>query len=66
MTDTMLRQPEVLRRVGVSRTTLWRKIRAGEFPAPVQLGPNSIGWPEAEITEWLASLPRQNYGGEAA
>jgi prophage regulatory protein len=66
MNNTMLRQPEVLRRTGLSRTTIWRKIRAGDFPAPRQLGSNSIGWPESEITEWLEGCPRRTYGGEAA
>ena len=66
MTDTMLRQPEVLRRTGLSRTSIWRKVRAGDFPAPRQLGPNSIGWPETEISEWLDNRPRQTYAGQAA
>lgn len=66
MSDIMLRQPAVLRRTGLSRTTIWRKIRAGDFPAPKRLGPNSIGWPESVITEWLKSLPAQTYGGKAA
>lgn len=66
MTDTMLRQPEVLRRTGLSRTSIWRKVREGDFPAPRQLGANSIGWPESEISEWLDNRPRQTYGGEAA
>lgn len=66
MPDTMLRQSEVLRRTGLSRTTIWRKIKANTFPAPRQLGPNSIGWPESVITEWLDNLPTQTYDAEAA
>ena len=42
--DTMLRAAEVMARVGLSRTTIWRRVRAGTFPAPVELGVNSIGW----------------------
>lgn len=64
MNDAMLRQPEILRRTELSRTSIWRKVRAGDFPAPRVLGPNSIGWPESEITAWLNSCPRQTYGGE--
>ncbi len=68
--------PEVLRRiirakkvseqVGKSRVQIWRDVRAGEFPAPIQLGPNSIGWYEDEIADWLASRPRQTYGADAS
>ena len=39
--DPMLRPREVMARTGLSRTTLWRRVRAGTFPAPTQLGENS-------------------------
>ncbi len=26
---------------------------AGQFPKRVQLGPNRVGWVEAEVLEWL-------------
>ena len=57
----MVRVTEILARLGVSRTTLWRKIRRGEFPALVQLGPNSCGLPEPELDQYLADLPRVAY-----
>ena len=41
-----------------SRTTLWRDVRAGRFPAPVKVGRNRIGWLESEIEEWQENLPR--------
>ena len=65
MTDHMLRPPEVMARTGLSRTTIWRRVRAGTFPAPSELGQNSIGWPERAISSWLASRPRRTYGAEA-
>lgn len=62
MTDRqMLRAPEVVRRTGLSRTTIWRQIRAGRFPAPLALSENSIGWPAAEIDAWLGSRQRRTY-----
>ena len=65
MNNRMLRPPEVMERTGLSRTTIWRRVRAGTFPAPVQLGENSIGWPASEITAGIESRPRQTYGAEA-
>ncbi len=41
-----------------SRTTIWRDVRAGRFPAPVKVGRNRIGWLESEIEEWQENLPR--------
>ena len=61
MTDKMLRPSEVTARTGLSRTTIWRHVRAGTFPAPFVLGKASIGWPESAITAWLDSRPRRTY-----
>lgn len=52
---------EAERRAGKSRVQLWRDVRAGLFPAPRQLGPNSIGWTEEEFDEHLANLPLVSY-----
>ena len=52
-------------RTGKTRVTLWRGVRAGTFPAPLELGPNSVGWYEDEVVAWLASRPRRTYGAPA-
>ena len=57
---------EVERRTGKSRIQRWRNVKAGTFPAPVETGPNRIGWFEDEIDAWLASLPRRTYSAETA
>ena len=51
----MLRQPEVLARIGVSWMTLRRWEDAGLFPRRIKLGPNSVAWRECDIDEWCAS-----------
>ena len=48
----------VISRTGKSRTTLWRDVRAGRFPAPVKVGRNRIGWLETEVMEWQKNLDR--------
>jgi prophage regulatory protein len=58
----ILRGREVAERTQLSRVQRWRLVRAGTFPAPVQLGRNSIGWFEEEVEAWLASRPRVAYG----
>jgi prophage regulatory protein len=58
---TMLRFPDVIVQTGLSRTTIWRKVRRGHFPPPIQLGENSGGWPEDEIVAWVANRPRVQY-----
>lgn len=54
----ILRGEEVYRLVGLHEATVWRLRRKGQFPQPIRLGGNSIGWPEQEIKDWLASRPR--------
>ena len=56
-----LRYPEVRDRTGRSRSSIWRDIRGGRFPAPRQIGPNAIAWLEEEIEAWCNSRPVVNY-----
>ncbi len=61
--DRLLRRPEVERRTGLSRTSLYRLMREGVFPEPIRVGPRAVRWPESEIAAWLAARPRAS--GEA-
>jgi prophage regulatory protein len=45
----------VRERTGLSRSTLYAKIKAGEFPASISLGDRAVGWPSNEIDEWIAA-----------
>jgi predicted DNA-binding transcriptional regulator AlpA len=68
----ILRTADVIRVTGLSRTTLWRLERQGDFPARLRLGLNSIGWREDEIARWIDARPRgmtsttPNQRGESA
>jgi len=62
----IIRPKELSKQIRKSRVQIWRDVRAGKFPAPVSLGPNSIGWYEDEIADWLASRPRRTYDIESA
>ncbi len=57
----ILRAKAVMVRMGWSRTTLWRRVRTGEFPAPVDTGSNTVGWFEDEVKTAQANLPRVTY-----
>ncbi len=59
----IIRIPEAKRLVGVSRTTLYTWMRAGQFPAAVRIGPRAVGWRESDITDWMHS--RDRVGGAA-
>lgn len=55
MTDKILRWPEVQSATGLSRSTIWRLIRAGKFPASVKITDFATGWKQSEVEAWLAS-----------
>lgn len=50
---TILRRKQVQLRTGLSRSTIYERIKAGTFPAPVSLGARAVGWIESEIDAWL-------------
>ncbi len=53
---TILRRRQVEARTGLSRSTIYERIRAGTFPAQVSLGgAKAVGWIEAEIFEWITA-----------
>ena len=56
----ILRPTDVYALTGYGRTQTYRKSRDpdDDFPAPVQLGANAIGWFEDEISAWLNTRPR--------
>ena len=58
MHDRLLTRAEVETRCGIARTTIYRLMRAGQFPEPVRVGPRAVRWPERELENWLASRPR--------
>ena len=52
-TDRILRLNTVLDRTGLSRSTLYRKVDQGTFPAQVRIATRCVGWRESAILEWL-------------
>ena len=61
--STTRTEPEIIRTnavidmISVSRSTLHRLRRAGEFPAAIQLSANAVGWRRSDIDAWLADRP---------
>jgi prophage regulatory protein len=55
-----LRRNEVCERTGLSYPTIWRRERAGAFPARRSLGPNSVGWLEHEVDKWIKSRTKRS------
>ncbi|MFM0329099.1 helix-turn-helix transcriptional regulator [Paraburkholderia strydomiana] len=50
-----MRRVEVESETGLSRSTIYKRVKDGTFPAPLKLGERSVGWRVAEIEAFLAS-----------
>ena len=54
-TPRVIRTRDLCDRLGLSRTTLHRLRERGDFPEPIQLGPNSVGWLSSDVQAWIES-----------
>ncbi len=51
---------------GLSRVTIWRRVRDGDFPSPIRLGgpkTRAVGWRRSEIEDWLKALGQETEEG---
>jgi len=71
----MLRLRDVLKRTGLSRSTIYNKLNVAschydaKFPKQVRVGKTSVRWIESEINSWVeecVKLSRQSHGSMAA
>ena len=53
--DRLLRQSEVLAAVSLSRMSVYKLRKSGDFPEPVTLGKGAMRWRESELMAWIAS-----------
>ena len=50
----VLRRRQVEARTGLGRSSIYALITDGQFPAPIRLSANTVGWLEHEINDWIA------------
>jgi len=66
MAERFLTMKQVVGQVALSKTELYRKIKAGAFPRPVPLGPQKVAFLESEVTAWMEDRLRARAEGEGA
>lgn len=52
--DNLLRLADVKLRTSLSRTTIYRRIAAGTFPAATPISEGLVAWYEGDINAWVA------------
>ncbi len=51
----ILKIGQVVKRVGYSKASIYRKIADGSFPKQSKLGVTAVGWLESDINDWILS-----------
>ena len=59
----LIRLPAVLGYTGYGRSMIYKLIKEGNFPKPVQLGTRAVAWVDEEVEAWVqgrVALSRPN------
>jgi prophage regulatory protein len=59
MPTKIIRCPAVAAKTGLARSSIYRHVALGSFPAPIKLGPRASGWVDAEIDAWIEAQVRK-------
>lgn len=57
--EHLMRLPEVEKRTGLKKSSIYARMKAGSFPKCVHLG-RSVVWPSSRIERWLAEVLSQS------
>ncbi|EOX7542738.1 AlpA family phage regulatory protein [Acinetobacter baumannii] len=41
--------------LGMGESTIWEKVKRGEFPKPIKISPRITCWKKSDIINWLES-----------
>ena len=55
----LLRLPEVRQISGLSKSSIYRMIDRGQFPAQVNIGTRAVAWRETDLQKWLEDRPER-------
>jgi len=53
----LLRLREVIAITGISRMSIYRYERSGNFPRRRRVGTNTVAWLDEDIAAWMSSRP---------
>ncbi|MDX2367743.1 MAG: AlpA family transcriptional regulator [Colwellia sp.] len=53
MTHKMIRLPTVIEQTGLSRSSIYLRMKNNKFPQSISLGDRAIAWLEEDINQWI-------------
>jgi len=66
MSNKIIRLPEVIKRTGLSRSSIYLRMSKSDFPRSISLGERAVGWVEGDVDLWLEARISESrtMGGE--
>jgi len=64
-TNRLLRLKQVVLKVGLSRSQIYKLIAKGLFPEQIKIGPKISAWSEHAIDQWINHQVNHGNGGSA-
>jgi prophage regulatory protein len=61
-TFTIIRRKTVESLTGLSRSTIYARIKEGRFPPSISLGAKAVGWLRSDIETWIAQRVQESRG----
>lgn len=55
MALTLVKLPQLLEIVQLSRSSVYDAIKSGDFPPPVKIGKRAVAWRMQDVEAWLQS-----------
>jgi len=62
-TNRLLRLKQVVLKVGLSRSQIYKLIAKGSFAEQIKIGPKISVWPEYAIDQWISHQVDHSNGG---
>ncbi len=55
-----LRIPDVIKKTGLARSTIWMMCKEGRFPIPIKISERVTVWDNDLIEEWMKEVCSEN------
>jgi len=52
---TLLRRRQVEARTGLARSTIYKMVSEGSFPAPIKITGKAVAWPSDAVDDWVTA-----------
>ena len=53
----ILRLPEVVRKIGISKPSIYRLMKENRFPRPIKIGRSAVGWRNDLLEDFILNRP---------